>query len=215
MERTLFCAVAIDDVRDVFRAPPELAARLRAVAAEAFAPPTPAKRGWLGPLTKRHRPTEVDPSVPSSPDVQALLTGAYVPPDRQRQSWILLNLGLLSLSKATAAVALDPDGWVAVEWELARAGLNSDYAVRSLFCGPPPVLPLPPPTGPGRGLRQARARRRDPGLAEAAARADLSPEGATRSRPSSACSASRPSTTWTWSSSALPTEISTCGEDPG
>ena len=139
MERTLFCAVAIDDVRDVFRAPPELAARLRAVAAEAFAPPTPAKRGWLGPLTKRHRPTEVDPSVPSSPDVQALLTGAYVPPDRQRQSWILLNLWLLSLSKATAAVALDPDGWVAVEWELARAGLAVGIAGLFLEAHPNPA----------------------------------------------------------------------------
>ena len=177
MERTLFCAVAIDDVRDVFRAPPELAARLRAVAAEAFAPPTPAKRGWLGPLTKRHRPTEVDPSVPSSPDVQALLTGAYVPPDRQRQSWILLNLWLLSLSKATAAVALDPDGWVAVEWELARAGLNSDYAVRSLF-DRPLALPLPPLPGQVAGYaKHEHAVETLDALAEAAARADLSPKG--------------------------------------
>jgi hypothetical protein len=177
MERTLFCAVAIDDVRDVFRAPPELAARLRTVAAEAFAPPTPAKRGWLGPLTKRHRPTEVDPSVPSSPDVQALLTGAYVPPDRQRQSWILLNLWLLSLSKATAAVALDPDGWVAVEWELARAGLNSDYAVRSLF-DRPLALPLPPLPGQVAGYaKHVHAVETLDALAEAAARADLSPKG--------------------------------------
>ena len=76
MERTLFCAVAIDDVRDVFRADADLAARLRAIAAEAFGPATPTRRGWLGPLTKRHRLTEVDPSVPSKQDMQALLSGA-------------------------------------------------------------------------------------------------------------------------------------------
>ncbi|HMQ64689.1 MAG TPA: hypothetical protein PJ992_00230 [Arachnia sp.] len=177
MERTLFCAVAIDDVRDVFRAPPELAARLRAVAAEAFAPPTPTKRGWLGPLTKRHRPTEVDPSVPSQQDAHALLTGAYVPPGRQRQCWGLLNLWLISLSRATAAVALDADGWVAVEWELARAGLNSDYAVRSLF-DRPLSLPLAPLPGQVAGYaKHVHAVETLDALAEAAARADLSPEG--------------------------------------
>lgn len=177
MERTLFCAVAIDDVRDVFRADADLAARLRAIAAEAFGPATPTRRGWLGPLTKRHRPTEVDPSVPSKQDVQALLTGAYVPPDRLRQGWILLNLWLTSLSRASTAVALDTDGWVAVEWELARAGLNSDYAVRSLF-DRPLGLPLPPLPGQVAGYaKHVHAVETLEALAEAAPRADLAAEG--------------------------------------
>jgi nucleotide-binding universal stress UspA family protein len=114
--------------------------------------------------------------VPSKQDVQALLTGAYVPPGRLRQGWILLNLWLTSLSRASTAVALDTDGWVAVEWELARAGLNSDYAVRSLF-DRPLGLPLPPLPGQVAGYaKHVHAVETLEALAEAAPRADLPAE---------------------------------------
>lgn len=176
MERTLFCAVAIDDVRDVFRAPPELGARLRSAAADSFSTPAPTTRGWLGPLTRRHRHTEVDPSVPSQQDMQALLTGAYVAPDRLRPSWRLLAAWLVELSAATATVELSHDGWEAAEWELARAGLNSDYALRSLW-DRPIGMPLPPLPGQVAGYaKHVHAVEALEALAEAAARADLTAE---------------------------------------
>ncbi|MFT3888881.1 MAG: hypothetical protein QM713_12050 [Arachnia sp.] len=177
MERSMFCAVAIDDVRDVFRAAPELTARLSAVATEAFGGETPHRTGWLAPLMRRHRPTEVDPSVPTSQDMQALLTGAYVAPDRLRPSWRLLAVWLAHLSAASATVDLDRDAWDAVEWELARAGLNSDYALRSL-CDRSIGLPLPPLPGAVAGYaKHVHAVEALAALGEAAPRADLAPEG--------------------------------------
>lgn len=125
-------AISIDDVRDIFRAPPELAEGLRAVAAERFAPPQPPRRSWFAPLMRRDPATEVDPTSPLRTDVDALLTGAYIPPDRTAQSWRILTAWLEELAAEHRSLPWDAEAFDRVEWDLGRCGLNSDYSLRSL-----------------------------------------------------------------------------------
>lgn len=132
MQQLVACAIAIDDVRDIFGASPALAERLRASSAAYFARPAPAHRSWLRPLLRRDPSTAVDPAAPSSADVDALLDGAYIAPDRVAPSWRVLIAWLEELAAATRRVVWDEAAFERTEWNLARAGLNSDYSLRSL-----------------------------------------------------------------------------------
>ncbi|TRY20100.1 hypothetical protein FOJ82_04335 [Tessaracoccus rhinocerotis] len=123
-------AISIDAVRDIFGADPALAERLRAVAAARFAPPTRARPSGILGLFRRDRQLEVDPSRPLVSDVEALLAGGYISPDRTRQCWLVLLAWLEELSTAHAELAvreLDT-----LEFDLARAGLHSDNSLRNL-----------------------------------------------------------------------------------
>ncbi|MDO5083691.1 MAG: hypothetical protein Q4D89_09840 [Arachnia propionica] len=119
--------IAIDDVRDIFGAPPERAEQLRRVAAARFPAPT-AKRRWG--LFKREPALEVDPTRPLSSDVDALLAGQFVAPDRLPQSWQLLQAWLEELSCTHTTItheSLDN-----IEFDLARRGLPSTHSIRRL-----------------------------------------------------------------------------------
>lgn len=132
MHQLVACAIAIDDVRDIFGASPALAERLRASAAAHFAHPAPERRTWLRPLMRRDPAFAVDPAAPSTPDVDALLAGGYIAPDRVAPSWRILIAWLEELADATRRVPWDAAAFERIEWNLARAGLNSDYSLRSL-----------------------------------------------------------------------------------
>ena len=132
MQQLVACAIAIDDVRDIFGASPALADRLRASAATHFARPAPEPRSWLRPLLRRDPSTAVDPAAPSSADVDALLDGGFIAPDRVAPSWRVLIAWLEELAAATRRVVWDEAAFERTEWNLARAGLNSDYSLRSL-----------------------------------------------------------------------------------
>lgn len=132
MQTLVACAISIDDVRDIFGAAPGLANRLREAAAARFAAPAPRRSRWFGPVLKRDPDLRVDPSAPSKDDVANLLTGAFVPPDRVAGSWTLLISWLDELSVAVERIAWDPARADDMEFDLSRAGLNSDYALRNL-----------------------------------------------------------------------------------
>ncbi len=132
MQRLIVCAIAIDDVRDFFRADELLGARLRSVAAKRFAPPVPVKRRLFAPLTRRDPNVVADPSQPDGADLATLLGGGFVAPERMAPSWKLLTAWLEELSRASRSVVWDDASFNTLEWELARAGLNSDYSLRSL-----------------------------------------------------------------------------------
>lgn len=123
-------AISIDAVRDIFGADPVLAERLRGVAAARFAPPSrPRPKGLLA-LLRRDIETEVDASKPLKGDVEALLAGGYIPPERTRQCWLVLLVWLEELAATHADLVvedLEP-----VEFDLARAGLHSDHSLRHL-----------------------------------------------------------------------------------
>lgn len=126
------CAISIDDVRDIFRASPSLAERLKATAAARFAQPSPTKRRWFGPVLHRDPDERVDAAHPSQHDLDTLLAGSFIQADRQVPSWQLLIVFLEELAAASARVEWDPSLSDQIEFDLARAGLNSDYALRNL-----------------------------------------------------------------------------------
>lgn len=133
MQQLTLYAIAIDDVRDIFGASPELADRLRRVAATRFAPPPqPKKKGWFKPLMRQDPDSVVDPSQPSGTDVEVLLSGGFVKPDRAAQCWAILTTWLEELATAHVRIPFDPAAFERIEWDLARAGLNSDYSLRNL-----------------------------------------------------------------------------------
>lgn len=119
--------IAIDDVRDIFGAPPDVAAELTAMYAKRYPAPT-VKRRWG--LFKRDPNLEVDPSRPLPRDVETLLAGGFVEQDRVEQSWELLLTWLEELSQVSAIVEyrrLD-----SIEFDLARRGLSSDLSISRL-----------------------------------------------------------------------------------
>ena len=80
----------------MFGAPPPVAEHLRGVAQQAFAPPVEAGRsgllGRLGPIFRKVPATPViSPTQPEPKDVEVLLAGAYIPPDRMGATWRLLE----------------------------------------------------------------------------------------------------------------------------
>lgn len=126
-------AIGIDDVRDIFGADDTLAERLRAVAAARLAPAAaPTKRGWFKPLQRRDPATEVNPERPLRGDMEAILAGGYIAPDRLRQCWELLTIWLAELSRTHLELPWEPGSFDRVEWDLAAAGLNSDFSLRRL-----------------------------------------------------------------------------------
>lgn len=119
--------IAIDDVRDIFGAPPERAEELGRVAAARF-PAPPLKRRWG--LFKRDPALEVDPEQPLPTDVAALLAGEFIPPERLGQSWRILDAWLEELS--SGHVTLSYTSLDGIEFDLARRGLPSTHSVRRL-----------------------------------------------------------------------------------
>lgn len=125
-------AISINDVRDIFGAHPALAARLRQLAATEFAPPARARSllDRIGPLLSRNRSVEIDPRQPLAGDVDALLSGGHIQYERLPQSWDLMLLWLTALATRSLSLTVhDLDG---LEFDLARAGLPSDFSLRQL-----------------------------------------------------------------------------------
>lgn len=126
-------AIRIDEVRDIFGAEPALASRLRKNAAASFPPPKKQSRGLLdllGPLTRHPASQRIAADLPLNSDVDALLAGGYLPPERLHAGWKLLLAWLTELSVAQSQLELaDLD---AVEFDLARCGLASEFSLRKL-----------------------------------------------------------------------------------
>lgn len=127
-------AISIDTVRGIFRADDALAERLRNVAAADFPPPgAPERRGLfhkLGPLLRRQPADRIDPDSPTPADMHAVLVGGYIAPQRLYPSWRLFISWLKELSQAYRRLEIaDLDG---LEFNLALAGLSSQYALRHL-----------------------------------------------------------------------------------
>lgn len=119
--------LSIDEVRDIFGAPPELAARLREVAAARLSGPKPRRR-WG--LFQRNPELEVDPRKPITQDVDALLTGGFVAQERIEPCWLLFETWLGELS--AVHVRLEYETLETIEFDLARRGLPSTNSIRRL-----------------------------------------------------------------------------------
>ena len=137
-------AVGIDEVRAMFGASPQVAEHLRAVAQRAFAPPglegphDPAGRGGLlsklGPIFKRVPATPViSPTQPEPHDLEVLLAGAYVPPNRTGASWRLLETLVQSIAWGSTRMGLTAQGLDDLDFALARGGASASIGLRHLL----------------------------------------------------------------------------------
>ncbi|MEL4358613.1 MULTISPECIES: hypothetical protein [unclassified Luteococcus] len=145
-------AIGIDEVRDMFGATPQVAGRLRTIASEAFRVPrvgqaSPGRLGKLGPLFRRAPDAPViPPGTPLPSDIETLLAGRFVAPERLRVSWRVVDVWLAERSWARHSLDRSAPEIDQLEFELTRAGLPSQYGVRKLMALDA-QLPLRPATG--------------------------------------------------------------------
>jgi len=146
-------AIGIDEVRDWFGAGVETAATLRGITAERFRAPLAELRPPSGMLSKlgplfRHDPwaPRLPADLPTPHDVEQLISGRFVAPDRLAQSWAVVRAWLEELSWGHVALVLTDQEWRDLEFDLARAGVPSQFAISKLW-GLDPALPLRPEPG--------------------------------------------------------------------
>jgi hypothetical protein len=131
-------AVGIEEVRGMFGASPQVAEHLREVASRAFAPPAVEARGGLlsklGPIFKRVPATPViSPTQPEPHDVEVLLAGAYVPPDRTGATWRLLETLVQGIAWGSTRMSLTPQSLDDLDFALAGGGVSSAVGLRHLL----------------------------------------------------------------------------------
>jgi hypothetical protein len=137
-------AVSIADVRSLFRPTGDLADRLRLDVP--FHVLTPYKQSWFKPLLKHDPGAPVlaaDSPLPS--DVDKLLHGHFVPPDRLVPSWQIVCHWLDRLSSANLRLEIDWATAERLDFDLARAGVASHFGLRTLWARDAalPLGPLP------------------------------------------------------------------------
>ncbi len=135
-------AVGVGEVRGIFGATPAVAEQLRDVAQRAFAQPEPAQRtgllSKLGPLFRRPPATPlVSPTDPEPHDVDVLLAGAYVAPDRMGASWRVVETLVSGIALGATRLAITGTELNDLDFGLARAGVSSALGLRHLLNSKP------------------------------------------------------------------------------
>ena len=131
-------AVGLDEVRGVFGAPDDRAAHLREVARRAFTPePDAARTGLLaklGPIFRRPPAARVvSPTDPVPHDVEVLLAGAHVRPERTGATWRVLETLVCDLAWGSTKMSLTPQTLDELDFALARGGVSSSVGLRHLL----------------------------------------------------------------------------------
>ncbi len=142
-------AIGIDEVRGMFGAPSQDQDRLRQVARQALAPPRDDRqRGGLltklGPIFKRPpAAVVVSPTQPVPQDVDVLLAGAYVPPDRTGATWRVLETLVQGSAWGSTLMSLTTESLDDLDFALARGGVTSSVGLRHLLQSSPQLNLLP------------------------------------------------------------------------
>jgi hypothetical protein len=131
-------AVGNEEVRGMFGASPPVAEHMREVARLAFAPPAAEVRGRLlsklGPIFKRVPATPViSPTQPEPHDVEVLLAGAHVPPDRTGATWRLLETLVQGIAWGSTRMSLTAQSLDDLDFALARGGVAASVGLRHLL----------------------------------------------------------------------------------
>jgi hypothetical protein len=132
-------AIGIDEVHAMFGAPPGEQQRLRAVATEALRPTAdPARHGGLigklGPLFRRPPDAPVvSPTQPTPQDLDVLLAGAYVPPERSGATWRLLETLVQGSAWGSTLLDLTNESLDDLDFALASGGVAAAAGLRHLF----------------------------------------------------------------------------------
>jgi hypothetical protein len=141
-------AVGLDEVRGVFGASDQSAPRLRAMAQQAFTPaPDPARTGLLsklGPIFKRPPTAEVvSPTQPEPQDVEVLLAGGYVRPERTGATWRVLETLVCGLAWGSTRMSLTSEALDDLDFALARGGVSASVGLRHLLDTSPSLNLVP------------------------------------------------------------------------
>jgi hypothetical protein len=138
-------AVSISDVRSLFHPTAETAASLRADVP--FHVLTPYRPSHFLPFLKRDPGAPVlAADSPTPADVDSLLHGHFVPPERLAPSWEIVTHWLDRLAMGTLRLDVDHATREALDFDLARAGVSSHLALRTLWARDA-ALPLRPVPG--------------------------------------------------------------------
>lgn len=131
-------AVGIEEVRGISGAPDEQAAHLREVARKAFAPAAEEARSGLlsklGPIFRRPPAVQViSPTQPEPRDVDVLLAGAYVAPERAGATWRVLETIVAEIAWGATRLTLTSQSLDDLDFALARGGVSSSVGLRHLL----------------------------------------------------------------------------------
>ena len=131
-------AIGLAEVRGVFGASDEVAASLRGLAQQAFAPaPDAARTGLLaklGPIFRRPPTTQViSPTQPEPHDVEVLLAGGYVRPERTGATWRVLETLVCGMAWGSTRLSLTSETLDDLDFALARGGVSAAVGLRHLL----------------------------------------------------------------------------------
>lgn len=142
-------AIGLDEVRDMFGAGPQEQERLRGIARQLLAPaPSSSGRGGmltkLGPIFKRPPAAPVvSPTQPVPQDLEVLLAGAYVPPERLGATWRVLETLVQGTAWGSTLMSLTPESLDELDFALASGGVSSAAGLRHLLSSPTSLALLP------------------------------------------------------------------------
>ncbi len=143
-------ALGINEVRNLFQGSPRVAERLAQLVVQAYPTrPEPPPRGLRDRFRRRDtRPTTHGTGTrkgPTADDVDRVLRGHFVSPDRLPAAWNLINLWLGDQAWGVTRIRMDESAGDDLDFDLAAAGVPPSASVRSLFERPLqlPVQPLP------------------------------------------------------------------------
>jgi hypothetical protein len=132
-------AVGIDEMRGMVGADEAYAAHLHGLAQQALAPePVGARSGGLlsrlGPIFRRVPAAPVvSPTDPEPHDVQVLLAGAYVPPERAGATWRVLEVLVQGMAWGSTKLELTATQMDDLDFALARGGVSAAVGLRHLL----------------------------------------------------------------------------------
>jgi hypothetical protein len=132
-------AISIDEMRGMVGADDAYAEHLRTLAQQAFAPePAGARSGGLlsrlGPMFRRVPAAPVvSPTDPEPHDVDVLLAGEYVPPERAGATWRILETLVQGMSYGSTRLELSPQQMDDLDFALARGGVSAAVGLRHLL----------------------------------------------------------------------------------
>ena len=143
-------AIGADELRGMFGASPEAADQLRQFAASALALAPPGEsplslRARLGPIFRRVPATPViSPTQPAPHDLEVLLAGAYVLPERTGATWRLLETLVQGAAWGSTRMGLDSHALDDLDFALARGGVSAAVGLRHLLSNSLslPLLPV-------------------------------------------------------------------------
>ena len=139
--------IGIDEMRGIIGAGP-LTEELRDAARRAFAPPERPKPkgliGRLGPIFRRPPDAPVVcPTDPEPRDVEAVLAGAYIPPDRMGASWRVLEALVQYRCWGSTRMPLAPQSLEELDFALARGGVAAAVGIGHLLTSSTNVRMIP------------------------------------------------------------------------